>query len=64
MSHLEIAPSIRNLICKSGKTTKDIADGAGVSRHALWNFVSGRTPTIDVDSASKVKFFLTGEALK
>ena len=63
MSDTAIAESIRKLICLSGRTTKDIADESGVSRHILWNFVSGRTPDLSTGDADKVVRFLTGKGM-
>jgi len=64
MSEMEIAERIRTLICQSGKNTKEVADGAGVSRHILWNFVSGRTPDLSTGDANKVLFLLTGKGIE
>lgn len=60
----DIAETIKDLIAGSGKTVREVADGAGVSRQILWNFCNGRTIMLDVRTASKVKAFLTGEGLK
>lgn len=59
-----IAECIRTLICQSGRTTKEIADSAGVSRHILWNFVSGRTPDLSTGDADKVLRHLTGKGIE
>ena len=64
MSDSEIPERIRTLICQSGRTTKEIADSAGVSRHILWNFVSGRTPDLSTGDADKVKTLLTGKGFE
>ena len=63
MSDSAIAERIRNLICQSGRTTKDIAEGSGVSRHVIWNFTSGRTPDLSTGDADKLLKFLTGKGL-
>ena len=63
MSHSDIADRIRNLIRESGTPLSQIAETAEVSRHIMWNFVSGRTPDLGIVDADKVITVLTGKGL-
>ena len=63
MSDTEIADRIRTLIRETGTPLTQIAESAGVSRHILWNFVSGRTPDLSGGDTDKVLRCLTGKGI-
>ena len=64
MSDNEIADRIRTLIRETGTPLTQIAENSGVSRHILWNFVSGRTPDLSAGDADKVMRQLTGRGFE
>jgi hypothetical protein len=64
MSDNEIADRIRTLIRETGTPLTQIAENSGVSRHILWNFVSGRTSDLSASDADKVMRHLTGKGIE
>lgn len=57
-------PELRRLLAKAkeeGRTLKSITDEAGVGYFKVYNWVSGRSPVIELTVAEKIYQVLTGK---
>lgn len=55
--------ALKQKIRESGRDIKNLAKDAHVSPIKLWRWVTGRTVTIGLNDADKVKRLLTGEGV-
>jgi len=60
----DMDPELRKLLAKAkeeGRTLKSITDAAQVGYFRVYNWMSGRCPTIELTVAEKLHRVLTGE---